>query len=67
MICTTIKQGMECPFMSKSGCSYNGGICQVVAPTTAGFAMRSLSNAAAAIVGPSFHRAGFAQPVLIHL
>ena len=30
MICTTIKQGMECPFMSKSGCSYNGGICHEV-------------------------------------
>ena len=30
MICTTIKEGMECPFMSADGCSYNGGICQQV-------------------------------------
>jgi hypothetical protein len=30
MICTTIKQGMECPFMGKSGCSYNGGICHEI-------------------------------------
>jgi hypothetical protein len=30
MICTTIKEGMECPFMSADGCSYNGGICNQV-------------------------------------
>lgn len=30
MICTTIKEGMECPFMSANGCSYNGGICHQV-------------------------------------
>jgi len=30
MICTTIKEGTECPFMSANGCSYNGGICQQV-------------------------------------
>jgi hypothetical protein len=30
MICTTIKEGVECPFMSASGCSYNGGICHQV-------------------------------------
>ena len=42
-------------------------ITKVVAPTTAGFAMRSLSNATAAIAGPSFHPVGFAQPVPILL
>ena len=30
MICTTIKEGMECPFMSVKGCSYNGGICHQI-------------------------------------
>ena len=30
MICTTIKKGMECPFMATGGCSYNGGICHQV-------------------------------------
>jgi hypothetical protein len=27
MICTTVKQGVDCPFMAAGGCSYNGGIC----------------------------------------
>jgi hypothetical protein len=27
MICTTVKQGVDCPFMTADGCSYNGGIC----------------------------------------
>lgn len=27
MICTTVKAGMECAFMTKSGCGYNGGSC----------------------------------------
>lgn len=32
MICQTTKQGIECFFMSKSGCGYNGGTCiQIVA------------------------------------
>jgi hypothetical protein len=30
MVCKTIKQGQECPFMSSKGCSYNGGICHQV-------------------------------------
>jgi hypothetical protein len=30
MICTTIKEGIECPFMSANGCSYSGGICHQV-------------------------------------
>lgn len=27
MICETIKRGVECVFMKKTGCSYNGGRC----------------------------------------
>ena len=30
MVCTTIKEGLECPFMTKKGCSYNGGICHKI-------------------------------------
>jgi len=30
LVCTTIKEGMECPFMTTSGCSYNGGICHEI-------------------------------------
>ncbi len=30
MICTTIRNGKECPFMTAQGCSYNGGICHVI-------------------------------------
>ncbi|MEA3280668.1 MAG: PxxKW family cysteine-rich protein [Thermodesulfobacteriota bacterium] len=30
MVCTTIKKGVECPFMSTKGCSYNGGICHEI-------------------------------------
>ena len=28
MLCTTVRAGQECAFMSKAGCSYNGGICE---------------------------------------
>jgi hypothetical protein len=27
MVCETIKKGVECVFMRKTGCSYNGGGC----------------------------------------
>lgn len=27
MVCTTVRNGQECPFMTAKGCSYNGGIC----------------------------------------
>ena len=27
MVCTTLKPGIECLFMKKSGCSYSGGKC----------------------------------------
>ena len=30
MICTTIKEGVECPFMTVKGCSYNEGICHQI-------------------------------------
>ena len=30
MICTTVKNGVECPFMTAKECSYNGGICHEV-------------------------------------
>ena len=30
MVCTTIRKGSECTFMTKQGCSYNGGICHQV-------------------------------------
>jgi len=33
MICTTIRQGSECPFMAQAGCSYIGGRClEIVDP-----------------------------------
>lgn len=30
MVCTTVKQGKDCPFMNAKGCSYNGGICHEI-------------------------------------
>jgi len=27
MVCQTLKEGVECIFMKKTGCSYNGGRC----------------------------------------
>jgi len=27
MVCTSVKQGLECIFMTKKGCSFNGGGC----------------------------------------
>jgi len=30
MVCATVKQGMECSFMSKQGCTFNGGTCHPV-------------------------------------
>lgn len=30
MQCQTVKQGVECLFMKKAGCSYNGGACYVI-------------------------------------
>ncbi|UCF93829.1 MAG: PxxKW family cysteine-rich protein [Desulfobacterales bacterium] len=36
MNCTTIKQGIECPFMTGSGCSYKGGICHQIVEQCSG-------------------------------
>lgn len=30
MICTTIRKESECVFMTKSGCSYEGGVCKPI-------------------------------------
>jgi hypothetical protein len=30
MVCTTVKKGVECIFMSKRGCQFNGGSCHPI-------------------------------------
>ncbi|MCP3953692.1 MAG: hypothetical protein GY697_15960 [Desulfobacterales bacterium] len=30
MLCTTIREGQECHFMTNAGCSYNGGLCHEI-------------------------------------
>jgi hypothetical protein len=30
MVCQTVKIGMECIFMGKNGCTYNGGRCHPI-------------------------------------
>jgi len=30
MVCATVKQGIECFFMKKSGCQFNGGNCHQI-------------------------------------
>lgn len=30
MICQTIKNGIECGFMTKKGCGFNGGSCNAI-------------------------------------
>ncbi len=30
MVCTSVKEGYECAFMSKKGCQFNGGTCHKV-------------------------------------
>ncbi len=30
MVCKTVRDGMECPFMTVKGCSFNGGICHEI-------------------------------------
>ncbi|HNQ46828.1 MAG TPA: PxxKW family cysteine-rich protein [Syntrophorhabdus sp.] len=30
MVCETLKPGVECLFMKKTGCSYNGGKCYTI-------------------------------------
>ena len=36
MLCTTEKNGTECFFMSKRGCTFNGGRCHTVVPSCEG-------------------------------
>jgi len=30
MVCSTMKAGAECAFMTKTGCGYNGGTCHQI-------------------------------------
>ncbi|MFH1091936.1 MAG: PxxKW family cysteine-rich protein, partial [Pseudomonadota bacterium] len=30
MLCATLKQGLDCAFMTKKGCDFNGGSCKPV-------------------------------------
>jgi hypothetical protein len=30
MVCTSVKEGMDCFFMEKSGCQFNGGTCHQI-------------------------------------
>ena len=30
MVCATVKEGVECAFMSKKGCKFNGGNCHII-------------------------------------
>ena len=36
MVCTTIRNGAECAFMTAQGCSYNGGLCHETVETCNG-------------------------------
>lgn len=38
MLCTTIKENVECPFMTSSGCSYIDGVCRPVVEACEGCA-----------------------------
>lgn len=30
MMCSTVKEGADCAFMTKAGCGYNGGSCHPI-------------------------------------
>lgn len=30
MVCITVKEGLECSFMKKNGCQFNGGNCHPI-------------------------------------
>ena len=30
MVCTSVKEGLECFFMTKKGCKFNGGTCHII-------------------------------------
>jgi hypothetical protein len=36
MICTTVKEGVNCNFMSKSGCTFRGGRCLTIVESCKG-------------------------------
>ena len=36
MICATTKKGIECSFMTKKGCSFEGGTCNPIVPQCEG-------------------------------
>ncbi len=36
MVCKTVRKGMECPFMTAKGCTYNGGICHEITENCSG-------------------------------
>ncbi len=36
MVCETVKPGVECIFMKKTGCSYNGGKCYTIVESCEG-------------------------------
>lgn len=36
MVCETVKIGIECIFMKKTGCSYNGGKCYTIVESCEG-------------------------------
>lgn len=36
MVCTSVKEGVECYFMSKKGCQFNGGTCHQVVEECSG-------------------------------
>lgn len=36
MLCQTIKQGTECFFMGKQGCTFNGGTCHTIVESCQG-------------------------------
>lgn len=36
MLCATVKAGMDCAFMTKTGCGYNGGSCYQVVDECSG-------------------------------
>jgi len=36
MHCASVKQGVDCTFMSKKGCSFNGGKCRTIVESCEG-------------------------------
>jgi len=38
MLCTTVRKDVECPFMTKQGCSYEGNVCKPITPQCEGCA-----------------------------